>query len=184
MLEPTENAIPGVGSTNFRHLVESLSADDFATRHAAADRLFGQGRAALDAILGGMAHPNPKVRSHCVGLLDHLADARCVEPLRVALRDPVADVCRHAVHSISCQRCKPAPLKMDVTGHLIERALTDPSVRVRQVAAHALGHQAPDPRAVAALRTILRGHSNAKLLSRARYSLDQHERGLAAAGPG
>ena len=56
-------------------------------------------------------------------LLDHLADERCVEPLRQALNDPSPHVRRNAVHSLGCQRCKLAPLPMDVVGLLIERSI-------------------------------------------------------------
>ena len=160
---------------DFEGQVERLGSGDWRVRQAASAALAGAGEAALDALIGGLAHPDWRVRAGCAAVMDHLADGRCGEPLARALDDPGPPLRRWAVHSISCQRCKAAALPVDIVGRLIERALRDPSVRVRQVSVHALGLQPPDPRAAAALRTILARESNRRLLSRARWALEQHE---------
>lgn len=125
----------------------------------------------IETLLLEMQDADPKVRARATGLLDHLADDRCVDPLQRALQDPSPLVRRHAVHSIGCQQCKVSPLQTDVVGLLLERALHDKSIRVRRVAVHQLGLQAQDTRAIAALETILASDHDQKLLSRAQFAL-------------
>lgn len=153
-----------------QQLVEYLSSD-WSSREPAIAALAALGAGALAAIRVGLQHADWQVRAACAGLLDHLADARCVEPLREALNDPSPHVRRNAVHSLGCQRCKIAPLPMDVVGLLIERALFDSSIRVRRVAVHQLGLQPYDGRAVDALRRILRDDTDMKLRTRAEFAL-------------
>lgn len=157
--------------TQARQHVELLASPDWDERSAAISALFSQGAACLDALVEGLSHPDPQVRLWCADLMDHLADERCSDPLRSALNDPSPDVRRHAVHSLGCQRCKAAPLELDVVRLLRERALHDRSIRVRRVAVHQLGLQPFDSRAVDALQTILRADTDEKLLSRARFAL-------------
>ena len=125
----------------------------------------------LERRLREMQDADPKVRARATSLLDHLADDRCVDPLRRALTDPSPLVRRHAVHSIGCQQCKISPLQTDVVGLLVERALHDKSLRVRRVAVHQLGLQPHDPRAVDALQSILANDHDQKLHSRAEFAL-------------
>jgi HEAT repeat protein len=153
-------------------LVEQLGSPDFAGAQAAAA-----------ALVAGLAHPNWRVRKQCAGLMDHLADARCVAPLQRALTDPRVGVRRLALHALGCQPCKTAPLPADVVGLLVERALADPSRPVRRVAVHLLGLQPYDPRAVAALQQILAQATDPKLLSRARHALHAHQQPAAARCP-
>src|SRR5206468_12236629 len=122
-------------------LIERLGSADFAQAQAAAAALQSQGDAVLAALVAGLSHPNWRVRKECAGLMDHLADDRCIEPLCRALSDPRVAVRRLALHAPGCQPCKPAPLQADIVGLLIERAREDPSRRVRQVATHLLGLQ-------------------------------------------
>jgi HEAT repeat protein len=76
---------------------------------------------------------------------------------------------------LGCQRCKIAPLPMDIVGLLIERALHDSSIRVRRVSVHQLGLQPFDARAVDALRLILCEDADEKLRSRTEFALRNHE---------
>jgi HEAT repeat protein len=132
----------------------------------------------LEDALVGMNDSDPKVRATAAGLLDHWADQSCVGPLTKALSDPSARVRRNAVHSLGCQACKVAPLDVDSVGLLIETALCDSSIRVRRVSVHQLGLQQHDPRAVAALETILASQTDAGLRSRAEFALkNQRDRG-------
>lgn len=43
----------------------------------------------VEGLLEGLKHASPKVRYDCAHALDHLADERCIEPLRRLLDDPV-----------------------------------------------------------------------------------------------
>jgi HEAT repeat protein len=162
-------------SLDSQRLVELLGEKDFARSQAAAAILFERGVSALDALVRGLSHPDWRVRKNCAGLMDHLADDRCIEPLRRVLNDPIVGVRRLAVHAIGCQPCKQTPLHADILSLLIERALSDPSIRVRRVAAHLLGLQPYDARAVEALEAILDQQTDPKLLSRAQYALKEQK---------
>lgn len=152
--------------------VERLATvDGWRTAYPLLDRA---GRAALEAVIAGLAHPHPKVRQWCAALLDHHADARCLPGLVRLLDDPVAGVRRHALHSLGCQPCKPAPLAVDVVPLLLRRAAEDPSVRVRRAAAHLLGCQPPDARAADGLSAIAATAADAKLRRNAQWALAQH----------
>lgn len=104
------------------------------------------------ALIGGLDHPNAKVRWWCLQLMDHLADESYLEPILSKLDDPVAKVRRHAIHALSCGACKP---NRQVLAVPIESALrgalsTDPDPRVREEARQALerlGHAVPEPAA-------------------------------------
>jgi hypothetical protein len=87
--------------------------------------------------------------------MDHHGTDACFAALRqVALHDPAPSVRRMAVHSATCQECKPCSLTGDLVGLLIEVALKDPNRRVRLHALWGL-HQPQDARAVAALKSTL-----------------------------
>jgi hypothetical protein len=87
--------------------------------------------------------------------MDHHGTDACFSALRqVALHDPAASVRRMAVHSATCQECKPSPLASDLVGLLVEVALADTNRRVRLHALWSL-HRPQDARAVAALERIL-----------------------------
>jgi HEAT repeat protein len=96
---------------------------------------------ALQALIDGLEHPNPQVRWWCVQLLDHCSDSRAIEALVPMLDDPVPRVRRNAAHALSCTSCKPA-----WSGDMSDRALhrleamaeSDPNLKVRDEARHAL----------------------------------------------
>jgi hypothetical protein len=136
-----------------RTLVEQLGARDWKEAEAA---LAARGEAGIAAAIWGLCHPNVRVRGGCAGFMDHHGTDACFAPLRqVALHDPAPSVRRMAVHSATCQECKPCPLSGDLVGLLIEVALRDPNRRVRLHALWGL-HQPRDARAIAALQSILR----------------------------
>src|SRR5262249_35057304 len=136
-----------------KSLVEHLGSRDWP---AAESALAAHGEAGLAAALWGLTHPNARVRRACAGFMDHHGTDACFEPLRqIALRDPAPSVRRMAVHSATCQECKPCPLSGDLVGLLIEVALRDSNRRVRLHALWGL-HQPRDARAAAALQRILR----------------------------
>ena len=134
-------------------MVEQLGARDWKVAEAA---LAARGEAGIAAAIWGLCHPNVRVRWRCAGFMDHHGTDACFAPLRqVALHDPAPSVRRMAVHSATCQECKPCPLTGDLVGLLIEVALRDPNRRVRLHALWGL-HQPRDARVIAALKSILR----------------------------
>ncbi len=140
----------------FQALVEQLGVRDMNAARAAQTALASRGEAGIAAAIWGLSHPNVRVRGGCAAFMDHHGTDACFAPLRqVALHDPAASVRRMAVHSASCQECKPYPLTSDLIGLLIEVALTDTNRRIRLHALWSL-HQPQDARAIAALKSILR----------------------------
>jgi HEAT repeat protein len=136
-------------------LVEQLGTRDRNAARAAETDLAYRGEAGIAAAIWGLSHPNVRVRRGCAGFMDHHGTDACFEPLRqVALYDPAPSVRRTAVHSATCQECKPCPLTGDLVGLLMEVALRDPNRRVRLHALWGL-HHPQDARAVAALESIL-----------------------------
>jgi HEAT repeat protein len=138
----------------------------------------------VDALLQGLEHVSPRVRFGAAQAMDHFADARCAAPLRRCLSDPVPRVRWAALHSLSCEACKLAPIAagQELVELVIERALADESIRVRRVAAYTLGGSCYDQRAVAALRTLLARETDTALLRNARWALGHQERLAAQAG--
>ncbi len=137
-------------------LVEQLGVRDRNAARAAQTALASTGEAGIAAVIWGLSHPNVQVRRGCAAFLDHHGTDACFAPLRqVALHDPAPSVRRMAVHSASCQECKPCPLTSDLVGLLVEVALSDTNRRIRLNALWGL-HQPQDARTVAALKSILR----------------------------
>jgi HEAT repeats len=176
------------------HAVQ-LGDHDWRMVMEAATALARAGQAGIAAVLWGLSHPNARVRRGCAGFLDHHATDACFTQLQwVALHDPASKVRRVAVHSASCQQCKPSPLTGDLVGLLVQVALADPNRRVREPAISGLGSQPRDARAIAALEQILRTETDAHLRSQAHHALKHQdptykervdaqarERGIAAA---
>jgi hypothetical protein len=137
----------------------------------------------VDALLSAVGDPRPRIRFGVAQAMDHFADSRCAAPLRRMLHDDVPRVRWAALHSLICEECKLAPIagSDNLVGLVIELALTDPSIRVRRVAAGALGGECYDPRAAAALELLLARETDAALLRGARWALARQQR-LAIAG--
>ena len=133
--------------------------------------LLAAGTAALKSVSHGMTHRDPRVRMWCASFMDHFADETCLPALLTALEDPVADVRRHALHSLGCRECKPAALQIDVVPLLIKMALRDSSIRIRRAAAHLLGNHGIDPRVVAALTAAAKKDADPKFKSNARWAI-------------
>src|ERR1700736_2276510 len=133
-------------------LVEQLGARDWIVAEAA---LAARGEAGIAAAIWGLCHPNVRVRGGCAGFMDDQGTDACFAPMRqVSLADPAPSVRRMAVHSATCQECKPCPLTGDLVGLLVEVALRDTNRRIRLNALWAL-YQPQDARAIAALKSIL-----------------------------
>ena len=131
-------------------LVENLA--DKSTRVEAMRGLLGAVNArelrdiqvkpcALDALIAGLRHPDPRIRFWSVQLLDHCSDPRAIEAVVPVLEDPVPRVRRNAVHALGCVLCKPAwdgHLRSGVLNRMQAMAFDDPHARVRAAAARAL----------------------------------------------
>ena len=141
---------------------------DWRTLQDAAGELVKAGEAGLEAAIEGLGHANPAVRRECAGYMDHNGTDACVPRLQfVALNDPIPVVRRSAVHSLTCQRCKPCPLIGDIAGFLIEVALSDSNLHVRREALYGLCWEPSNAQAVAGLRQIMETESNDYLLKMA-----------------
>lgn len=72
------------------------------------------------------------------------------------LHDPTSRVRWAALHALQCVACKLVPIAVavDLVGAIAALALTDPSVKVRRVAAWELAQQCPDPQARTALEQV------------------------------
>src|SRR4051794_12177773 len=110
----------------------------------------------VDVLLANVDHPHPRTRFLVAQAMDHFADARCAEPLRAMLSDVVPRVRWAALHSLSCEACKLAPIAQndDLVELVIALALHDPSIRVRCVAIYTLGGECYDQRTVVALEQL------------------------------
>jgi hypothetical protein len=161
---------------------ERLGDEDWGIILDARAALRRAGDAGIAAVIWGLSHADVRVRRGCAGFLDHHATDACVVPLRrLALHDPAPTVRRTAVHAVTCQRCKPAPLMGDLVGLLLQVALSDPNWHVRDEAIGGLRHQPPDPRAVTALERILRTETDPRLRSQAHHALKRHDPAYKAA---
>ena len=83
----------------------------------------------VDVLLAHVDHPHPRTRFLVAQAMDHFADARCAAPLRAMLSDAVPRVRWAALHSLSCEACKLAPIAQndDLVELAIALALHDPS---------------------------------------------------------
>jgi HEAT repeat protein len=130
---------------------------------------------ALQELIGGVEHPNPKVRWECAHLMDHLADDRCIEALLRLSQDEIPRVRAEALHALGCIRCKSCPLNVDAVALLANAALNDPGEKVRSLVVFTLGYLPPDPRAAAALRQVAQEDSDIKIRTLAKRALKYHE---------
>ena len=159
--------------TKTNTLVEQLGSKTWPTRRQAYTTLRQQGTDATEALLEGLKHTNWQVRKNCAALLDHVADERCAKPLAKALKDPIMDVRRHALHALVCDRCKTVPLDVDAVALISECALNDTSIRIRRKATTQLGIlPTRDPRLLTVLHQ-LRTDKDKEIRRRANWSLDR-----------
>lgn len=159
-----------------RAWVEQLGARDWRRAGEAEAALERAGQAGLEAALWGLSHPEVHVRRGCANYMDHHGTDECLAPLQeLALHDPAPSVRRVAVHSASCQRCKPCQLTGDLVGLLVQAALTDTSKRVRHQAIGGLRHQPRDARAVDALESVLRTEQDPRLRREAHLALKHQD---------
>ncbi len=161
---------------NFQPLVEQL-ADPEDWREAFA-ALEVAGADALPDVCNGLRHTNEDVRYRCAKFMDHHADDAAIGRLVLALYDPKRKVRWMATHALGCQRCKPAPLTVDVVPLLIEKAREDKSVKVRRMAMTGLLLQPPERRIARFFRRLLRDEADPKIRQRCERGLVEWEHHL------
>ncbi len=89
------------------------------------------------AAIEGLRHENWRVRRTCAQLLDRVdLTPESVAALTRALDDEHPQVRRKAVHTLTCENCKPDGCAVDVRP-VFERAIRDPSSLVRSMVLHA-----------------------------------------------
>jgi hypothetical protein len=135
---------PAPVSDDLRALVSKLA--DPATAGTARATLQAQVPDRLvPALVAGLKSPEWRVRRSCCRLLDDLDfTPDSLAALQRALDDPEPRVRRAALHTLSCQHCKPSGCALDVRP-LFERMARDPSRRVRGAVLNPLGWQRHGP---------------------------------------
>jgi HEAT repeat protein len=136
--------VPAVPRVDLRALVSKLA--DPATAQATAATLRAQPPGRLvPALVAGLRSTEWRVRRSCCRLLDDLDfTPESLAALQRALDDPDPRVRRSALHTLSCQHCKPSECALDVQP-LFERMARDPSRRVRGAVLNPLGWQRHGP---------------------------------------
>jgi hypothetical protein len=128
-------------------------------------------RAFQQALIRGLAS-TARDRFECAHALDIFGDASTRAPLVPLMDDAVPRVRWMAMHALTCHACgeKPAALDVEIRARIIEAARSDPNVRVRFHAAHALA-AAGETSAIPALREVLTRETNAKVVRGVTWAL-------------
>jgi hypothetical protein len=119
-----------------RRRIEDLVRSHIATHSRDFAALRDSGQVPLDLVgRGALEHDNARIRRCCLILLDHLGDERHIPVFARALgADPVPRNRRHALHALTCQKCKAADMCVDVSGYVHQAATHDPNPKVRSLA--------------------------------------------------
>ena len=135
---------PRVDRVDLGALVSELT--DPATAGPAAATLKVQPPERLvPTLVAGLESPAWRVRRSCCRLLDDLDfTPESLRALQAALDDPDPRVRRSALHTLSCQHCKPSGCALEI-GPLFERMARDPSRRVRDAVLYPLGWRRHGP---------------------------------------
>ena len=135
---------PSVDLVDLRALVSQL-ADPETARPAAATLKAQPPERLVPALVAGLESPEWRVRRSCCRLLDDVDfTPESLRALQGALDDPDPRVRRSALHTLSCQHCKPSGCALDIQP-LFERMSRDPSRRVREAVLTPLGYQRHGP---------------------------------------
>ena len=143
-LVPDLPNLPRVDRVDLRAVVSKLA--DPATAGPAAATLKAQpSQRLVPALVAGLESPEWRVRRSCCRLLDDVDfTPESLRALQGALDDPDPRVRRSALHTLSCQHCKPSGCALEIQP-LFERMARDPSRRVREAVLYPLGWQRHGP---------------------------------------
>ena len=103
----------------------------------------------LDAPVGALqttalSDPDPFCRARCLAVLDHVANDASTHVFAAALRDPVVDVRRHAVHGLTCERCRATDVCLgDVVPAVVAALAVEGNAAIRHQLVVVLGGFAP-----------------------------------------
>jgi len=162
--------VPALLRVDLSRLVSNLA--DPQTAGSAAEALMGQPPERLvPALVKGLASPEWRVRRSCCRLLDDVDfTPESLAALRRALDDPEPRVRRTALHTLSCQHCKPSGCALEVRP-LFERMARDRSRRVRDAVLNPLGWQRHGPWAERLVEYMAVNDPSVKLRENARAIL-------------
>jgi HEAT repeat protein len=169
-LVPDLPNVPNVPRVDLRALVSKLA--DPATAGPAAAALKAQPPERLvPALVAGLERPEWRVRRSCCRLLDDVDfTPESLRALQAALDDPDPRVRRSALHTLSCQHCKPSGCALEI-GPLFERMARDPSRRVREAVLNPLGYQRHGPWAERLVEQMAVNDPSQQLREHARHIL-------------
>ena len=90
--------------------------------------------------VAALSDPDPFRRAGYLALLDHIANDASTDVFATALRDPVAGVRRHAVHGLTCERCRSTEVCVtDVVPAVIAALADEPAAEIRHQLVVVLG---------------------------------------------
>lgn len=156
-----------------RNAVERLA--DKTTRTDALHLLELGGEHGIQAAIEGLSHPDWQVRRWCAAFMDHNSNDAALERLRLTLNDAKAKVRLRAVHSISCEPCKPGQQIADPVPLLLKRLKEDPALRVRRHTVCMLAQRVPDHRIARAFKRSLSVEVDPRLVRLLRWGLALHK---------
>jgi HEAT repeat protein len=155
---------------NLRALVSNM-ADPATAGPALATLKAVPPKQLVPALVVGLESPEWRVRRSCCRLLDDLDFMpESLVALQRALDDPDPRVRRSALHTLSCQHCKPSGCALEIEP-LFERMVHDPSRRVREAVLNPLGWQRHGPWAERLVEYIASCDPSQKLRAQARRIL-------------
>jgi len=126
----------------------------------------------VPALVAGLDDPEWRVRRTCCRLLDDVDfTPESLVALQRALDDSDPRVRRSALHTLSCQHCKPSGCALEVQP-LFERMANDPSHRVREAVLNPLGYQRHGPWADRLVENLAANDPSNKLREKARGILE------------
>lgn len=125
---------------DFSALVEELAV---AHRAKAAFNVLKQaGPVAVDALIEGLEHADPRVRAGCCDVLDFSLNEAAIPALLANVEHPHPWVRARALHALACDKCKQGvcrPGEDEVVALAIDKLESDPDRYVRKSAVEALG---------------------------------------------
>ena len=165
---------PAMTSGRWASLVDALAKVE--TYHSVFAELKAlPAKTLLPLAVAGSRHQDWRVRRGCCLLLDDLAFTdESFAALEERLSDPEARVRRAAVHSLSCGHCKPEGCVVEVRP-VFERALRDPSRRVRQMVVGPLGYGPEEGWRLDLLRQVAEADPSQMMRRWAQGALDAFE---------